>query len=194
MRPRTLIPLALSLVALAASPTVALGAGHAVERTRPAACGSARVDVSAHTLRTARAATLCLVNRERSSRGLAPLRLHPELSRAAVAHARDMVRRGFFRHDTPNGRSPFQRMLATRYVPRGARWLLGENLGWGTRELAQPAALVRSWMRSPSHRRNILNGRFREIGVGIALGVPVDNPRLADQPGATYATDFGAVS
>jgi uncharacterized protein YkwD len=105
-----------------------------------------------------------------------------------------MVRRTYFEHDSPSGRSPFDRMLATRYVPDGARWLLGENIGWGTTTLAQPAALVRAWMKSPGHRRNILNGRFREIGVGIALGIPTGDPQLDGQPGATYTTDFGSVS
>jgi uncharacterized protein YkwD len=45
-------------------------------------------------------------------------------------------------------------------------------------------------MHSPGHRRNILDPRFRDIGIGIALGAPVDAG--ASLPGATYATDFGA--
>lgn len=192
------LTLALAFVALVVLPASAFAASPLASpsdtSTGPAACASARVEVSSATLRVARDATLCLLNRERSSRGLQPLRLDETLNGVAIAHSRDMVRRVYFQHEAPNGSSPFDRMLATRYVPDGARWLLGENIGWGTTELAQPAALVAAWMRSPSHRRNVLNGRFREIGVGIALGIPVGDPQLDGQPGATYTTNFGAVS
>lgn len=157
----------------------------------PAACAASHVDVVAETVAKASDATLCLLNRERARRGLQPLRIDPKLAGAAVSHSRDMVKRRYFEHESPNGRSPYQRMLATRYVPKGASWTLGENIGWGTESLAQPAALVKAWMASPGHRANILNGRFREIGIGIALGVPVRDSSLAGQPGATYTTDFG---
>jgi uncharacterized protein YkwD len=179
---------AVALAALAAAPAAASAA------QRPSACSAARVDVRAETIAIARAATLCLLNRERSSRGLRPLRVDARLTTVARGHSRDMVRRRYFEHDAPNGRTPFDRMLATHYVPRHASWTLGENLGWGSETLAQPAALVRAWMHSPSHRANILNGSFREIGIGIALGVPVRGGVVAREPGATYTTDFGAHS
>lgn len=188
-----LLALSLALTALVAAPGAARGlvAGAA---DGPAACGAARVDVTAATLRAARDATLCLLNRERAARRLKPLRLHKALDRVARAHSRDMVRRRFFDHESPDGRSPFDRMLATRYVPAKARWRLGENIAWGTLTLAQPAAIVQAWMESPGHRANILNGGFREIGIGIVIGVPVASAASGGQPGATYTTDFGAVS
>jgi len=163
----------------------------AVSADGPAACSASRVAVTAATVDDAADATLCLLNRERTRRGLAALRLNAKLGRAARAHSLDMVRRTYFEHESKDGRSPFQRMLATRYVPKGAAWTLGENIGWGTEELAQPAALVKAWMDSPGHRQNILNPRFREVGIGIALGVPVRDRSLDGQRGATYTTDFG---
>ena len=51
-----------------------------------------------------------------------------------------------------------------------------------------PGGVVDAWMHSPPHRHNILSGKFREIGIGVARGVPV----RANYKGATYATDFGA--
>jgi uncharacterized protein YkwD len=160
---------------------------------RPGACSAAaaHVSVSSETIATAASATLCLLNAERSRRGLKPLRMNARLAGVARAHSADMVRRGYFEHNSPNGRTPFDRILATKYVPRGASWALGENIGWGTDVLAQPASLVKAWMKSPSHRANILNARFREIGVGIVPGVPVRNGDLDGQAGATYTTDFG---
>jgi len=50
---------------------------------------------------------------------------------------------------------------------------------------------VRAWMESPSHRRNVLARRFRELGVGVVSGAPVS--RHVSQA-ATYAHEFGAVS
>ncbi|MDO8188284.1 CAP domain-containing protein [Conexibacter sp. JD483] len=179
----------LVLASYVALPAAAHGAGPAKSST--AACASAQTEVVAATIAKANSATLCLLNRERAARDLSPLKLDRRLSGSAVAHSRDMVRRGYFEHDSPDGRSPFQRMLATSYVPKGASWTLGENIGWGTLSLAQPAALVRAWMKSPAHRANILNPRFREIGIGIAVGVPLADPSLDGQAGATYTTDFG---
>ena len=96
-----------------------------------------------------------------------------------------MVRRRYFAHDSLNGRSPFDRMRATHYVPRNASWWLGENIGWGSGSLAEPIAMVRAWMHSPPHRANILSRHFRDIGIGIVPGAPVGGG------GATYTTDFG---
>jgi uncharacterized protein YkwD len=184
---RSRIPLlALLILALAA---LLIPAGSAAARKHGrhvvGACSASHADVRAATIRRARLATLCLLNRVRARHGLAPFRLDPKLSRAARRHSRDMVRHRYFAHDSRNGRSPFERMRATRYVPRGASWWLGENIGWGSGSLAEPASLVRAWMHSPPHRANILNGRFRDIGIGIVPGAPVGGG------GATYTTDFG---
>lgn len=142
----------------------------------------------AAAIRRSRDATLCLLNRVRARHGLRPLRLNAKLSHAARAHSRDMVRHRYFAHNSRNGRSPFDRMLSTHYVPRNAAWWLGENIGWGSGTLSAPAAMVRAWMHSPPHRANILSRHFRDIGIGIAAGAPVAGSRGA---GATYTTDFG---
>ncbi|MDO8212996.1 CAP domain-containing protein [Conexibacter sp. CPCC 206217] len=190
-RHRLLSLLCLLIVSVFALPAAAHGAGHRASRatTSTAACAAADVDVTGATLEKATDATLCLLNRERSQRGMKPLQLDPKLGRAARAHSQDMVKRQYFEHESQDGRTPFQRMLATRYVPKGASWTLGENIGWGTLDLAQPGALVKAWMDSPGHRANILNPRFREIGIGIVPGVPLHDEE--GQPGATYTTDFG---
>jgi len=171
----------LALLAPAAAPARPRGSG-------PAACSSAHVAVHRATIARARDATLCLLNRARARHGLPPLRTNPKLARAARRHARDMVRRRYFSHDSLGGASAFDRILRTHYAPRRSSWWLGENIGWGSLSRSQPAALVRAWMHSPGHRANILSRRFREVGIGIAPGVPLRGQRLA---GATYTTDFG---
>jgi uncharacterized protein YkwD len=135
-------------------------------------------------------ATLCLLNGQRRAHGVQPLSTEPRLDRAATEYAHEMASRNFFSHTSPSGSTPESRIRATSYL-RGARsWQIGENLAWGTGPRATPRLIVSAWMHSPGHRRNILDPRFRDIGIGIALGAPVDAG--ASLPGATYATDFGA--
>ena len=72
----------------------------------------------------------------------------------------------------------------------GARdWSLGEDIGWGTGSESTAAAMVRAWMNSPPHRRIILDRGFRDIGVGVASGVPI----AGEAGGATYVIDLGDV-
>ncbi|MDP9401440.1 MAG: CAP domain-containing protein, partial [Actinomycetota bacterium] len=133
-------------------------------------------------------ATLCLLNAERARRGLRTLRVHRELQRASQRYARDMVTRRFFSHVSPSGAGLLQRTRSTsRYLRRAHGYVLGENLAWGTGTAATPRQIVAGWMRSPGHRRNVLDRRFREVGLGIAAGVA----GTAAGAGATYASQFG---
>jgi uncharacterized protein YkwD len=78
-------------------------------------------------------------------------------------------------------------------VPSGRRSLagrfrgIGENIAWGECERGTPREMVRSWVRSPGHRRNILDGAHKHIGVGVGWG-PHSNSGAAT---ATYTTDLG---
>lgn len=97
-----------------------------------------------------------------------------------------MVRGRFFDHSRPGGVDLVERLLASRYLSRRERrWVVGENLAYGKRARATPLSLVRAWMTSPSHRMNILEPRFRELGLGLALDFDDGAPR-------TFITvDFG---
>jgi len=128
-------------------------------------------------------AAACLVNQERTRRGLPALRQNKQLANAAHGHSRDMVSRDYFSHDTEGGGD-----FAGRIHRAGYRGLtLGEDLAWGSGTLGTARAIVHSWMKSPGHRANILSRRYREMGVGVALGIPGG----AGLGGATYAIDFG---
>jgi uncharacterized protein YkwD len=135
------------------------------------------------------AATLCLLNNERTHRGLRPLRTNRTLERAAISYSRKMVDEVFFGHVTPSGATFLQRARASHYLDRPGGWSVGENLAWGTGDLGSPARTVAAWMHSPGHRHNILNRSFAEIGIGIVMGIPVRMTNHA--PGATYTTEFG---
>lgn len=153
------------------------------------ACADAHVVPGAGSLARLAKATLCLLNRERARRHLRPLRRNRSLDGVASRYARQMVEARFFNHVSPRGATLTQRVRATSYLDGLRSWSIGENLAWGTGSYATAAQTVRSWMDSPGHRRNILDRRFREIGIGVASGVPV---RIAGaSPGATYAHVFG---
>ncbi len=152
-------------------------------------CADGRLMPDRANLDRIRAATLCLLNAERTSRGLERLKSSSELGKAARAHSADMVRRRFFAHVCPDGSTVGGRIGDTDYLRgRLRRWELGENIGWGSGSRATPEAMMRAWMDSKGHRDNILDEGFRHIGVGIVTGAPEDvNRRSA----ATYTTNFG---
>jgi uncharacterized protein YkwD len=138
--------------------------------------------------RLVRAAILCLHNQIRAQRGLPALRENARLRKAAVGHSSNMVSRRFFEHTTPAGATMVDRIRAARYVPRNAAWALGENLAWGTGSLATPRGIMRAWMNSPGHKANIVKRAYREIGIGVVVGIP-----SGESEGATYTADFGMV-
>lgn len=105
---------------------------------------------------------LQLVNRERSQRKLSPLRISDELSIAARLHGADMFTRGYFSHNTPEGKDPFQRLNTLKITYKYA----GENLAYSYTITRAHAAL----MKSPGHRANILNPKFSRIGISVLNG------------------------
>ena len=170
-------------IALAAATVAALVPAPAAQA---AGCANADAHPANLTVKQARAATVCLLNVERRMHGRKRLRHNSGLALAGQRHARDMVRRRYFAHSSRMG-TPFNvRIRRTGYLRGSGRTLLGENLAWGGGRLATPRQIVRSWMKSPGHRANILQPKFREVGIGIVRRLPVGGLR-----GATYAAEFG---
>jgi uncharacterized protein YkwD len=143
----------------------------------PAAAACAGADAApAPRDRQASSATVhCLLNEQRAAHGLPPL-------------GRDMALHHYFAHDSRSGASFAVRIRRTGWMRGRRRWSVGENLAWGTGGLATPRAIVSAWMKSPPHRRAILESAYRAVGIGVAIGAPVDG--AAD--GATYTADFGS--
>jgi uncharacterized protein YkwD len=176
-RLRLLLPAIVAATATAIAPATSSAAA------RP--CPGAHLTPSAAHAAQVRAATVCLLNRQRARHGLPRLRPHRSLSHAAARYAHLMVAQRFFAHVSPAGSTMAQRIKRTNYL-RGARvWSLGENIAWAGGGAATPARIVTAWMHSPGHRRNILDGSYRDIGIGIALGAPNGGS------GATYVNEFG---
>jgi uncharacterized protein YkwD/uncharacterized membrane protein required for colicin V production len=102
------------------------------------------------------------LNQERTSRGLSSVSFSEELAQVGRAHCTDMFKRGYFSHHTPEGLSPFDRMVAADINFRYA----GENLALAPNvELA-----MQGLMNSPGHRENILSKDFGKVGIGAIDG------------------------
>ncbi len=180
---RPLVP-ALLLAAILA---VGVAPAGAAGKARVKACPNANAAPGATTPAELGLAAQCLLNNERSRRHMVRLRGNKRLAAAAAQHNQDMVDNHYFRHESPRGKNVIDRLLGTGYIKRTLDWLVGENLAWGTEKLATPRRIVNAWMRSPGHRRNILNRRFREIGVAVVFAAPDGGGKVA----ATYTTVFG---
>jgi uncharacterized protein YkwD len=167
--------------------TIALGDKRPVKARVAADCANKDAMPSAGNLDEIRSAILCLHNQIRAAHHLPLLKENPRLRKAAVAHSSNMVNDGYFDHTDPSGDTFVDRILGSGYVRRNAGWTLGENLAWGTGDLSTPDGVMTSWMNSPGHKANILKRAYREVGIGIRLGVPSDGT-----VGATYTLDFGA--
>lgn len=103
-------------------------------------------------------------NEHRANAGLPVLTENPQLNTAARLKVQDMFARQYFEHNSPTGGN-----IGTLLDGVGYRYIsVGENLALGNYENDQ--ALVQAWMDSPGHRANILNTRFKEIGVAAAKG------------------------
>ena len=104
-----------------------------------------------------------LTNEERSDLSKAPLRRNATLDAAAQMKANHMAKNEYFSHYAPNGTSPWYWFDQAGYTYAYA----GENLAI---HFTDSTEVVDAWMDSPTHRENIVNGNFTEIGVGTAKG------------------------
>ncbi|NJM68317.1 MAG: hypothetical protein HC851_22950 [Acaryochloris sp. RU_4_1] len=116
---------------------------------------------------------LDLSNAERAKVGAPPLRFNAQLTAVAQAHTNLMVQYNQLSHQLPSEPS-----LGDRVSQAGYRWSgIAENIAQGQQT---PEAVLQSWMNSPHHRDNLLNPKYRDLGVGYAnnywtqdFGVPV---------------------
>jgi uncharacterized protein YkwD len=178
------------LAALALVLAVGLGASAVAAASASAAtCADAHLVPSRTNLSRVATATLCLINQQRTTRGLPRLHPKPALEAAATAHSQDMVARGYFDHVSPAGVSPLARISRAGYLRAGSGYSIGENIAAATGS-ATPTEIVNMWMHSAGHRANILNPVYRDTGVGVASGLP--SP-VGSGPGATYTEDFGTI-
>lgn len=175
------LALAAALAALAAPPPPSDAARSAIAPVR--ACpGQANLKAPR---RAQVRAMHCMTNYARAARGRRKLRRLRRLDRAAARKSADILACGQFSH-TACGRPFTHWMERFGYVPRRGCWRAAENIAWGTGPLGTVRAVFRAWMRSPGHRRNILDRSLRDLGAGLRVG------RLSGAAGAHVWTQvFG---
>lgn len=105
-----------------------------------------------------------LINAERASHGLGPVRMSNGLTQVARAHSQDMIDRDYFDHTNPDGWGPRERLDNAGY-----NWMTyGENIGAG---YTSAELMSNGWMNSSGHRAIMLTPEFTEIGIGyVAAG------------------------
>lgn len=107
------------------------------------------------------------VNQVRVKEGLKKLKVHGALVTAARAHSSDMSVNKYFQHDSLDGSSFADRLVAAGYERKGYdTWKAGETIGWGAGLYSSPVAIVQRWMESAAHRAVILSKSLKEVGVG----------------------------
>jgi len=104
-----------------------------------------------------------MTNEERADEAAVPLQRNSLLDEAARLKAEHMAKNSYFAHHSPDGVSPWYWFEKVGYTYAHA----GENLAI---HFTDSSAVVEAWMKSPSHRANIVNNNYTEIGVGTAKG------------------------
>lgn len=127
---------------------------------------------------------LDLHNEVRKKSGLEPLCVNPTLEKAARDHSKEMIDKDYFSHTSYSGESPGDRLKSFGY----GWWTFGENIASGAGSQSKPEDRFEAWMKSPGHKKNILDGKFREIGVGSASG------NFEGYEQTVYTADFGTLS
>jgi len=107
-----------------------------------------------------------LINQKRAELGLPPVVWSDEVAKIARLHSENMVKFKFFAHQGVDGKRVDNRADAIGLT----RWtLIGENIAFNRGYENPIETAVEKWMLSPSHRQNLLNERWKESAVGIAV-------------------------
>lgn len=122
-----------------------------------------------------------LTNVERQKAGLSPVKENEALDKAAALKAQNMFSENYWAHFSPSGKSPWDFILGAGYRFTFA----GENLA---KNFSESDAVVRAWMVSPTHRENILNSKYQDIGIAVAEGT------LNGQQTIVVVQEFGATN
>ncbi len=102
-------------------------------------------------------------NKKRQELGLTPLKYNSLLSQSATKKAQDMFTNNYWAHTSPTGTTPWDFIKSIGYKYSAA----GENLA---RDFYDTDSLIKAWMNSPTHRDNIVNSKYQEIGIGVVNG------------------------
>lgn len=101
-----------------------------------------------------------IINQYRKDKGLKPLRLNADLTKAAKAHSRDLAKWDRISHYGSDGSNPWDRVKRTGYKAR----LAAENVGTGQISFKE---VMRGWKKSPGHNKNLLLADAEHMGIAL---------------------------
>lgn len=106
---------------------------------------------------------LLLTNQKRQENGLPPLTMNDNLSQAALNKASDMLNKGYWAHNAPDGTPPwvFVKGAGYNYI------YAGENLARGFNNASD---VINAWMASETHRKNMLSSNYQNVGFAVSAG------------------------
>jgi uncharacterized protein YkwD len=176
--------IARAMLALAAAAT--LLAALAVRPPSATASGCPFADAKAHTitLNQVRRSITCLINHKRTGRGRRTLDPNAKLQGAAQKHTKVMLAQDCLQHKCPGEPGFNQRMRNSGYLKGAKAWEYAENLGYEN----TPHQMLRRFVHNRFNRQNMLNRKFRDVGLGVGWGAPVAG--VDDSKFATYTIDF----
>lgn len=109
----------------------------------------------------------CMINFARQRTGTRRLVNSVDLGRSSGRKSGDILRCNSFSHSAC-GRDFTYWMRRTGYISQC--WSAGENIAWGSGSYGSVRSIMKAWIHSPGHLENILNGSFRQFGVGLDVG------------------------
>jgi uncharacterized protein YkwD len=159
----------------------------AVSAAAALAAGSSRLPLTEFERQTTEQ-----INALRATYGLQPLRFSAALFESADVHCEQMVSGGYFGHRSVTGASFAARIESFYRIGAARYYAVGENLLWNAGPMSS-AEMISRWLKSPEHRRNLLNPTWRQIGLAT-LSSP-SAPGIYDGLAVTVAcADFGVRS
>lgn len=184
--------IAIGLCAGAASAAATASLSGSALAGAAAECADADLEASdAATAERLSKAAACLVNKERTRRGIRKLRYNDQLERSSLWQNDDMIRFGYFAHDRAGGPS-FQRRITRFGYGKGSRGVsLGENIAWSTAYGGTAREIVALWMDSPGHRANILRRKFKEQGMSVVYATDGTGDYQDAGPYVVFTNQFG---
>jgi len=105
-----------------------------------------------------------MTNQERKDDNLPTYHFNSTLSQSAQKKADDMFKNNYWAHTSPSGKVPWEFFKEAGYQYSVA----GENLA---KDFYDTDSLMKAWMNSPTHRANIVNDKYQEIGIAVVNGV-----------------------
>jgi uncharacterized protein YkwD len=183
-RVRRVPALLLAVAALAAAAWLALASSPSLTAAG-AACAHRNAGPGEASLGELRRSLTCLINRERHDRDRQRLDRNRKLQRAAQRHTKVMLEQDCFEHRCAGEPGFSRRVRKTGYLREAKEWAIAENLGYES----TPREMLLRFIHKRFTRRNMLNPKFRDIGVGVDWGTP--DPDRNDSKFATYTVVFG---